>query len=144
MIFSSVVPHDPVCIAFLYAALIDLEVLACDIQNTYHSAPTKEKVYTVAGQEFGENAGRPVLIIQALYGLWSSGASFRDRLSATLRGAVYTSCKVDPDVWLKRMVKPDGLEYYDYVLCYVDYFLAIEMDPQSIIPGHAQKNLQAN
>jgi hypothetical protein len=28
------------------------------------------------------------------------------------------------------MVKPDGSEYYGYVLCYGDDLLAIEMDPQ--------------
>ena len=33
MIFSPVVSHESVCIAFLYAALNDLEVLACDIRR---------------------------------------------------------------------------------------------------------------
>jgi hypothetical protein len=130
MIFSSVVSRDSVRIAFLYVALNDLNVMACDIQNAYLYATTKEEVYTIAGREFGENAGRPVLIVRALYGLRSSGARFRDHVSATLREAGYTSCKVDPDVWLKPMVKPDGSEYYGYVLCYVDDYLAIEMDPQ--------------
>jgi hypothetical protein len=49
----------------------------------------------------------------------------------TLREAGYTSCKADPDVWLKPMVKPDGSEYYGYVLCYVDDCLVIKMDPQN-------------
>jgi hypothetical protein len=98
MVFSSVVSRDSVRIAFLYTALNDLNVMACDIQNAYLNAPTKEKLYTVAGREFGENAGWPVLIVWALSGLWSSGARFRDHVSATLRDAGYTSCKADPDV----------------------------------------------
>ena len=44
MIFSSVVSCDSVCIAFFYAALNNLNVMACDIQNAYIYATTKEKV----------------------------------------------------------------------------------------------------
>ena len=55
---------------FLVAALNNLNILSADVQNAYLNAPTKERVYTIAGLEFGsENVGKRVLIIWALYGL---------------------------------------------------------------------------
>ena len=42
--YSSVVSCDSVRIAFLVAALNDLDVFACDIGNAYLNAPCKEKI----------------------------------------------------------------------------------------------------
>jgi len=53
MTYSSMVSHDSVRIAFLIAALNDLEILAADVGNAYLNAETREKVYTTAGKEFG-------------------------------------------------------------------------------------------
>jgi hypothetical protein len=83
--YSSVVSRDSVRIAFTLAALNGLDVLAADIQNAYLNAGTKERVYTMAGPKFGANAGRPVLIVRALYGLKSSGARWGDHILGTLR-----------------------------------------------------------
>jgi hypothetical protein len=47
--YSSVVSRDSVRLFFLLAALNDVEVLSCDIQNAYLMAQTKEKLY---GQEW--------------------------------------------------------------------------------------------
>ena len=59
----------------------------------------QEKVYMIAGLEFGANdVGRLVLIVRALYGLMSNGARWRDHVAGTLREAGYESCKADPDV----------------------------------------------
>ena len=54
--YSSVVSRDSVRIALTLAALNDLDVLGCDIQNAYISAPCREKIYCIAGQEFGSDA----------------------------------------------------------------------------------------
>jgi hypothetical protein len=75
--YSSVVSRDSVCIFFTLAALNDVEVLACDVQNAYLNAPTKEKNFIIAGKEFGPNEGRRALIVRALYGMASSGAWYR-------------------------------------------------------------------
>ena len=62
--FSTVVSRDSVRLFFLLAALNDLDILLADIQNAYHSAPVREKLYTIAGKEFGPMmAGQPVLIV---------------------------------------------------------------------------------
>lgn len=87
--YASVVSRDSVRLAFLLAALNDLSVLAADVQNAYLNAPTKEKVYIKsAGLEFGSDAGKPAIIVMALYGLKSSGARWRDHISATLRARI--------------------------------------------------------
>jgi hypothetical protein len=85
-------------IAFLLTALNNLGILAADVQNAYLNTATKEKVWTRAGKEFGSNAGRPVIIVCALYGLKSSGAQWRDHMAAILREADYTSSRANPDV----------------------------------------------
>jgi hypothetical protein len=111
--YLSVNSRDSVRIAFLVAALEDLDVLAADVQNAYLNTPTKEKVYTITGLEFGtHNVGQPVLIVQALYGLKSSGAHWRDHMAASLQLAGYVSCKADPDIWMKAQVKPNGDKYW--------------------------------
>jgi hypothetical protein len=97
--YSSVVLRDSIRIAFTLAALNDLDVLSADVQGAYLNAPTKEKVNTTAGFEFGaDKVGRPVLIVRALCGLKSSGAQWQDHMAATLREANFVSCKGDPDV----------------------------------------------
>jgi hypothetical protein len=126
--YSSIVSRDSMRIAFTLAALNGLDVLAGDIQNAYLNAGTKEKVYTMAGPEFGSNTGRPVLIVRALYGLKSSGARWRDHISGTLRSGGFTSCYADPDIWMRPNCKPDGTKYWEYVLCYVDDILVVSHD----------------
>ncbi len=87
--YSSVVTRDSVRIAFLLAALNDVDLLATDIGNAYLNAKPREKVYTTAGPEFGaELQGRHVLIVRALYGLKSSGTAWRAHLANTLRTLV--------------------------------------------------------
>jgi hypothetical protein len=138
--YSSVVSRDSVRIAFTLAALNDLEVLSADVQNAYLNAPTKEKVYSIAGPEFGStNQGRPVLIIRALYGLKSSGARWRDHMAQTLREAGFESCRADPDVWMKPRITPGEVKYWEYVLIYVDDILVVSHDPQTTMNVLSEK-----
>jgi hypothetical protein len=106
IMYSSVVSPDSVRIAFLLAALNNVDILAMDIGNAYLNASPREKVYTTAGPEFGaELEGKPVLIVRALYGLKSSGAAWRSHLANTLHNLGFTSNLADPDVWLHAEVK---------------------------------------
>ena len=63
-------------IAFLIAALNDLNILSCDIQNAYLMADCQEKIYILAGPEFGSESGCIMLVKKVLYGLKLSGAAF--------------------------------------------------------------------
>jgi hypothetical protein len=60
--YSSVVSQDIMRIAFLLAALNDVDITATDIGNAYLNALPCKKVYTTVGPEFGaEFEGRGVL-----------------------------------------------------------------------------------
>jgi hypothetical protein len=45
----------------------------------------------------------------------------------------FTSCLADPDVWLCPAVKPNGFQYYEYVLVYVDELIVISHQPTTIM-----------
>ena len=70
-----------------------------------------------------------MIVKMALYGLKSSGAEFRSKLLGVLRDIGYLSKKGYPDVWIRLSVKPDGTEYHEMVLFYVDDVLAISATP---------------
>ena len=59
--YSSVVTRDSVRIALTIAALNDLKVLSCDIQNAYLTAKCREKIWTRAGPEFGSDEGKVMI-----------------------------------------------------------------------------------
>jgi Reverse transcriptase (RNA-dependent DNA polymerase) len=65
-------------IVLFLAELNHLEIWATDIGNAYLKAYTTEKVYIIAGLEFGEREGHILVISKALYGLRSSGARWHD------------------------------------------------------------------
>jgi hypothetical protein len=115
------------------AGLNGLKVMACDVQNAYLTADCREKIWTVAGPEFGSEAGTIFLVKKALYGLKSAGAGFRSLLADTLIDTGYKPTKADPDVWIRPATKSDGFEYYEMVLCYVDDILSISDDPKSTL-----------
>ena len=128
--YSSVVARDSVRIAFLLAALNGLDIKACDIQNAYLTADCREKIYTIAGPEFGSERGLIMVIKKALYGLKSSGAAFRALLAERLYEIGFVPSKGDPDVWMRPGVKPNGFEYWEYILCYVDDVICVSHDPK--------------
>jgi hypothetical protein len=137
--YSSVVSRDSVRIAFLIAALNELDILACDIQNAYLTAPCREKYYVIAGPEFGPDQGKKMLVKRALYGLKSAGATFRAFLGEHLHDLGYRPSLADPDVWMRKAVKPNGFKYYEYVLCYVDDVLVISHMPSRTMDGIRKK-----
>ena len=129
--YSSVVSRESVRIGFLMAALNDLEIYAADVTNAYINADCREKIWTVAGPEFGATEQGSVMIIKkALYGLKSSSAAWRALFAMTLTDLGYTSTKADPDVWIREQVKPDGFEYYEMVLVYVDNIMVLSHEPK--------------
>jgi hypothetical protein len=141
--YSSVFSRDSVRIALLLVALNDVDLLATDLGNAYLNATPREKVYATAGPEFGaELEGRNVLIVRALYGLKSSGAAWRAHLANTLVTLGFASCLADPDVWLRSAVKPNGFEYYEYILVYLDDLIVISHQPVMImktLPDNTEK-----
>lgn len=74
-----------------------------------------------------------LIIRRVLYGLKSSGASFRSHFAQTMKELGFFPCLADNDVWMKPATKKDGTEYYEYVLTYVDDCLVISGNPDWII-----------
>ena len=126
--YWSVVSRESVQLAFTIAGLNDSDVYAADISNAYLYAPCREKIWIVAGPEFGSNAGCVMIVVRALYGLKSSGASWRVMLAQSLTDIGYMSTRADPDMWIRPAFKPEGFEYYEMVSVYVDDILHLSHD----------------
>ena len=103
----SVVSQETVCLALTIAALNDLIVKVGDVLNAYITAPITETIWTILGPEFGPYSGKSALIVRALYGLMSAGAAFWAHLASFMQQMGYTSCKANPDLWLKAETRPD-------------------------------------
>lgn len=133
--YSSVVSRESVRIAFLIAALNDLDVFACDIGNAYLNAPCREKIWFVAGPECGQELnGRPLKLVRALYGLKSSGASWRKMFKDFIEHKMgFLPCMLDSDMYYRRNKRDDGEPYYELILVYVDDVLAISHAPRGIM-----------
>ena len=135
--YSSVVSRDSVRIAFIIAALNDLDIMSADIGNAYLNAPNKEKIWTVAGHEFGTDKESVFIITRALYGLKSAGAAWRMFFAQTLTQLEFKPTRGDSDVYIKPQSKPDGTRYYKMLLVYVDDILVLSHDMKPIIDGIA-------
>ena len=123
--YSSVVSLRSMRIAIVAGELNDLEIMVGDISSAYLEAFTQEKVYFIAGPEFGPLEGHLLVIVRALYGLRTSGARWHDRYADVMRIMGFHPCKADPDVWMK-----DCTTHYEYVLVYVDDLMFIGKKPQ--------------
>jgi Reverse transcriptase (RNA-dependent DNA polymerase) len=73
-VYSGVVSLRGFRIVLFLAELNHLEIWATGIGNAYLEAFTSEKVFIIAGPEFGEREGHILIISRALYGLQSIGA----------------------------------------------------------------------
>jgi hypothetical protein len=114
-------------LAFL-AELNKLELWATDMGSAYLESYTKEKVYIVAGPEFGERCGHTLIIVRALYGLKSSGLRWHERHSDVLRSMGFFPSKAEQDIWMRRVD-----DHYEYIVVYVDDLLIASKDPKKIV-----------
>jgi hypothetical protein len=119
-------------IALTLAALNDVDVKMADIENASLTAPITEKVWTVLGPEFGNDAGKCAPIVRALYDLKSAGSALRNHVAECLTHLGWHPCRDDRDLWMKAETRPDdGVLYWAYILIYVDDILCVHHDPGS-------------
>jgi hypothetical protein len=81
--YSSVVSRDSVRIAFLFAFLNNCDVCVADIGNAYLNAECREKIWTIAGPEFGSDDEKGTLWTEKFRGRLARpfcSNSIRDRL----------------------------------------------------------------
>ena len=96
--YSSDVSRDSVRLAFTMAALNSVGVMACNLENAYLNAMCCEKVFLKGGTECGEDKGKVLIVVRALYGLKSVGLSWRAALAQVLKDLYFVSMLADPDV----------------------------------------------
>ena len=124
-VYSGVVSLRGFRLILFLAELNDLEIWATDIGNAYLEAFTSERVYIIAGSEFGDLQGHILIVKKALYGLRSSGARWHDRFADVLRELGFAPCKAEPDIWMRK----NG-DVYEYVAVYVDDLALAMKDPK--------------
>ena len=137
--FSSVASRDSVRIMLLIAALNNLKVLSTDIGNAYLNASCREKVHVRIGAElFGvEHKGKYAVIVRALYGLKSAGASWRAHLSEEIRTMGFVTTVADNDVYRRAQIDKENRSYYEYLVVYVDDIICISHEPETYM-NHLQ------
>ena len=124
--YSGVVDHENVRITLFLAEHNDLEVMAADIRNAYLHARTKEKVYIVAGPEFGPDLqGRVMLVLKSLT---TSAARWHEELSNILRGMGLKPTKAFHDLWMK-----DCGTNYEYLYTWVDDIVVASKNAMAIL-----------
>ena len=128
--YASVVSLEAVRLGFAMAKLNGLQVCAGDIGNAYLNAKTNEKVFIIAGPEFGpELAGKRLIVDRALYGLKSSGARFHELTTVFFKKLGFLPSKADSDLLMRK--HEDG--HYEYIACYVDDVIIFSKDPMAIM-----------
>jgi hypothetical protein len=123
-VYSGVVTLRSLRLCMFLGELNGLDVDAADVGNAYLMAYTKEKLFIIAGPEFGDLQGCLLIIVKALYGLRTSGARWHEFFADTLMDMGFYPCKADPDVWMK-----DSGTHYEFVCVYVDDLACIMAYP---------------
>ena len=114
--------------AFVLASLNNLQVCAADVSTAFLYGKTREKVYIVAGEEFGDDAGKVMIVEGGCYGLKTSAARFHERVSEELRSMGFRPSKADFDLWMRPKA-----DHYEYVATYVDDIMVFSKDCMKII-----------
>ena len=128
-IYSGVVSMESMRTGFFLGELNGLSCCAADIGNAYLYSCTREKVYVIAGPEFGSDLeGQTLIIYKALYGLRTSAARFHEHLSEQLILLGFIQSKYDHDLWIK-----DKVDHYEYLATFVDDILVWSKDPMAIM-----------
>ena len=113
-IYSGVVSLKGIRIITFLAKLNNLPIYSTDISSAYLEASTKEKVYIIAGSEFGELESYTLIINKALNGLQSLGLRWHECLADSLPDMDFTITKAENNIWIRR----NG-QIYAYIASYV-------------------------
>jgi len=127
-VYSSVVSLRGIRILAFLGELNRLKVWSTDIGNAYLEMYTREKVYIIAGAEFGDREGHVLIISKALYGLHSSGLRWSERLADVLRSMGFFPSKAKKDIWMR-----DKGDHYENIAVYVDDLMIASRIPEVIV-----------
>ena len=128
--YSGVVSLRGLRLVMFLAELNKLLLWGGDVGNAYLEALTKEKLYIIAGPEFGELQGYILIIYKAQNGARTGGACWHDKLFNSLQHHMgFHPSKSDPDIWMKPT---DDGQAYEYIVVYVDDLCVASKDPGKI------------
>ena len=128
--YSSTVNSISVQLLHLIAHQHNLKQLCGDVGNAYVNAYTNEKVFAIAGPEFGKYEGCTVIIIKALYGLCSSSERWHSHFADSLRSFGFVPTRFDNDVWIRLH---ESKTSYEYVCTHSDDFMITSKNPEAIM-----------
>ena len=127
IVYSSNVHNISVRLLLLLAMKNNLNIMTGDIGNAFPTAPCIEKIWSVAGVEFGERNGSVIEIQRALYGMATASRAFHEFLGDKLRRMDFIPSRADPDLWMKINDEKNG---YDYIATHVDDLIIVAKEPQ--------------
>jgi hypothetical protein len=73
------------------------------------------------------------VVVRSLYGLKSAEAALWSSFAQILRDVGYDSTKDDPDVWICKVVKDNGHQYYEVLFVYVNDILALSHQAENAV-----------
>ena len=127
-IYSGVVGLDTIRMGLFLGQLNKLQCCTADIGNAYLNSRTREKVYIIAGPEFGDLEGLILIIEGAIYGLRTSAARFWEHLAHQLKLLGFSNSKADHCLWYRKMD-----DHYEYIATWVDDVLHWSRDPMTVM-----------
>ena len=121
-IYSGVVSLKGISRIISLGRLNELPVYATDIGNAYSEAKTQEKVYIIAGPEFGSLEGHTFVMNKVIYALHSPGIQWHEKLADSL---IYCN-KAEANIQMRK----NG-NLYEYIASYVDDLSTVAKEPMN-------------
>ena len=128
--YSSVVQTRTIRILETIAMNENLKFVTGDIGNAFVQANTNEKIYSIAGPEFGEKEGSVVIVKKALYGLATSARQWSLTLGEAISNMGFRPTRADPDLWIRL---DEENNKYEYIATYVDDIIVVAKNPMQYI-----------
>eukprot|EP00957_Ditylum_brightwellii_P210500 15365052-Ditylum_brightwellii.AAC.2 len=115
-----------------------LGMVSGDIGKDFCIVPCAEKIWSVAGEQFGDKKGAMVVLKWVLYGLKTASASFHKLLGDFLWEIGFEPFRADQDLWINKSKHYEG---YDYIATHVDDNIIVVKNPLKYM-SHIEQHFQ--
>ena len=117
--------RDNVWPAFKITAMNGVDVMSCNLEIAYLNVMCRKNIWFEGRTKCGEEKGKVLIFVRALYGLKSAGSSWRAALAQVLKDFDFVSSLDEMDESIKEAVHEDDFKYYEILFVYVDDYLAL-------------------
>ena len=115
-VYAPVASLEIIRILLLIAIMNGLDVKVIDVSCAFLQSKCEEKIYTIAGIEWGKDlVGQILLILKSIYGLRKSAASWFKEFAEALMTLGFVPSLASPCVFMR-----DNGDTYDYITVWVD------------------------